>query len=126
MYKFVNGFGTNPIAESNDIIGSGNEFDTSVSKLLENINTDYHRSFPSRDNKDMLLSLVAGRKFVKVVQDNSVWGFIAKKDGEHKGLPMKKGDVLKAANWRAPAKHVRGSIFDTNTNWFRWTGPNYL
>ena len=126
MYKFINGIKPNPIVESKDIIGSGNEFDSSVTSLLNNINTDYHRSFPSRENKDMLLSLVAGRKFVKVVQDNSVWGFIAKKDGEHKGLPMKKGDVFKAASWRAPAKHVRGSIFDTNTDWFRWTGPNYL
>ena len=123
-FEFINGIKPNPIAESNDIIGSGNEFDTSVSKLLVNINKNYHKSFPS--NKDMLLSLVAGRKFVKVVQDNSVWGFIAKKDGEHKGLPMKKGDVFKASSWRAPAKHVRGSIFDTNTNWFHWTGPNYL
>ena len=125
-FKFINGIKPIPIADSNDIIGSGNEFDTSVSKLLENINIDYHRSVPSRENKDMLLSLVAGRKFVKVVQDNSVWGFIAKKDGEHKGLPMKKGDVFKPASWRAAAKHVRGSIFDTNTDWFRWTGPNYL
>ena len=125
-FKFINGIKPIPIAESNDIIGSGNEFDTSVSKLLENINKNYHKSFPSRENKDMLLSLVAGRKFVKVVQDNSVWGFIAKKDGEHKGLPMKKGDVFKAASWKAAAKHVRGSIFDTNTDWFRWTGPNYL
>ena len=124
MYKFINGIKPNPIAESNDIIGSGNEFDTSVSKLLENINKNYHKSFPS--NKDMLLSLVAGRKFVKVVQDNSVWGFIAKKDGEHKGLPMKKGDVFKAASWRAPAKHTRGNIFDNNQDYFRWTGPNYL
>ena len=74
----------------------------------------------------MVLSLVAGSKFVKVVNENSVWGFIAKKDGFHKGLPMKVGDVFKPASWRAPAKHVRGSIFDTNTNWFRWTGPNYL
>ena len=126
MYKFINGIKPIPIAESNDIIGSGNEFDTSVSKLLENINKNFYKSFPSRENKDMELSLVAGRKFVKVVNDNSVWGFIAKKDGEHKGLPMKKGDVFKAASWRAPAKHVRGSIFDTNTNWFHWTGPNYL
>ena len=124
MYKFINGIQPNPIAESNDIIGSGNEFDTSVSKLLENINKNYHKRFPS--NKDMLLSLVAGRKFVKVVQDNSVWGFIAKKDGEHKGLPMKKGDVFKAASWRAPAKHTRGNIFDNNQDYFRWTGPNYL
>ena len=125
-FEFINGIKPIPIAESNDIIGSGNEFDTSVSKLLENINKNFYKSFPSRENKDMLLSLVAGRKFVKVVNDNSVWGFIAKKDGEHKGLPMKTGDVFKAASWRAPAKHVRGSIFDTNTNWFRWTGPNYL
>ena len=125
-FKFINGIKPNPIVESEDIIGSGNEFDSSVTSLLNNINTDYHRSFPSRENKDMLLSLVAGRKFVKVIHDNSVWGFIAKKDGEHKGLPMKKGDVFKPASWRAPAKHVRGSIFDTNTNWFAWTGPNYL
>ena len=124
MYKFINGIKPNSIVDSGDIIGAGSDFDSSVDRLLKNINTDYHRSFPS--NKDMLLSLVAGRKFVKVVRENSVWGFIAKNDGEHKGLPMKKGDVFKAASWRAPAKHVRGSIFDTNTNWFRWTGPNYL
>ena len=123
-FKFINGIKPIPIADSNDIIGSGNEFDTSVSRLLENINIDYHRSFPS--NKDMELSLVAGRKFVKVVRENSVWGFIAKKDGEHKGLPMKKGDVFKAASWRAPAKHGRGTIFTDNTNWYQWTGPNYL
>ena len=124
MYKFINGIKPDSIAESEDIIGSGNEFDSSVDSLLKNINMKYHGSFPS--NKDMELSLVAGSKFVKVIHDNSVWGFIAKKDGEHKGLPMKVGDVFKPASWRAPAKHVRGSIFDTNTNWFRWTGPNYL
>ena len=35
-------------------------------------------------------------------------------------------DVFKAAGWRAPAKHVRGTIFSSKTNWFSWTGPNYL
>ena len=124
MYKFINGIKPNPIVESVDIIGSGNKFDSSVDTLLKNINMNYHIGFPN--SKDMILSLVAGRKFVKVVHDNSVWGFIAKKDGEHKGLPMKKGDVFKPASWKAAAKHVRGSIFDTNTDWFRWTGPNYL
>tara|TARA_Y100001949_G_scaffold52338_1_gene44053 strand:- start:548 stop:907 length:360 start_codon:yes stop_codon:yes gene_type:complete len=105
---------------------NGVEYDWSdaIENLLFNINVKYHESFPT--NKDMVLSLVAGSKFVKVIHDNSVWGFIAKKDGLHKGLPMKVGDVFKPASWRAPAKHVRGSIFDTNTNWFRWTGPNYL
>ncbi len=115
MYKFINGITPNPIKD---------DFDEAMDNLLNNINTDYHKGFPK--NKDMVLSLVAGRKFVKVVNENSVWGFVAKKDGVHKGLPMKAGDVLKAASWRAPAKHTRGNIFDKNQNYFRWTGPDYL
>jgi hypothetical protein len=115
MYKFINGIKPNPIK---------GDFDEAMDNLLNNINTDYHKGFPS--NKDMVLSLVAGSKFVKVVNENSVWGFVAKKDGVHKGLPMKAGDVLKAASWRAPAKHTRGNIFDKNQNYFRWTGPDYL
>ena len=75
----------------------------------------------------MDLSLKPGRKFIKVVHNNSVWGFIAKVDGVHKGVPMLKGDILKAATWRAPAKHSRGSIFDSEMHKsFSWTGPNYL
>ena len=111
-------------AESEDIIGAGSDFDSSVENLLNNIDKKYHESFPN--GRNMLLSLVAGRKFVKVVNDNSVWGFIAKVDGEFKGLPMIKGDVFKAASWKAPAKHARGSIFSDDTSWFAWTGPNYL
>ena len=43
----------------------------------------------------------------------------------HKGVPMKAGDVLKAAGRSAPAKHTRGNIFDVNQDYFRWTGPDY-
>ena len=67
-----------------------------------------------------------GRKYTKVLQGSSVWGFIANDDGVLKGIPYKKGDVFKAAGWRAPAKWQRGSIFDSGTNWFHWTGPRYL
>ena len=115
MYKFINGIKPNPIKS---------DFDEAMNNLLNNINTNYHKGFPK--NKDMVLSLVAGRKFIKVVSENSVWGFVAKKDGVHKGLPMKAGDVLKAASWKAAAKHTRGNIFDKNQDYFRWTGPNYL
>ena len=114
MYKFINGIKPNP---------PKSDFDEAMNNLLNNINTNYHKGFPK--NKDMVLSLVAGRKFVKVVNENSVWGFVAKKDGVHKGLPMKAGDVLKAAGWSAPAKHTRGNIFDKNQDYFRWTGPDY-
>ena len=72
------------------------------------------------------LDIKSGRKFDKVVSNGSVWGFVAKTNGVLKGIPYFVGDVFKAAGWRAPAKHVRGSIFSSETNWFSWTGPNYL
>ena len=51
---------------------------------------------------------------------------MAKTNGLLKDIPYFVGDVFKPAGWRGPAKHVRGSIFDTNIDWFSWTGPNYL
>ena len=101
------------------------DFDKAVDNLLSNIVIKYNEFIPDsyRECKPIL---VKGRKFIKVIEDNSVWGFIAKKDGEHKGLSMKVGDVFKPAGWRAPAKHVRGTIFTDSTDWYEWTGPNYL
>ena len=52
-----------------------------------------------------------GKKYTKVIQGTSVWGFIAKADGVVKGVPCKKGDVFKAAGWRDPARYTRGNIF---------------
>ena len=72
------------------------------------------------------LRLSQGRKYIKVIQNGSVWGFIAVTDGVLKGITYKFGDVFKAAGWRAPAKHVRGSIYLDRTDWFHWTGPRYL
>ena len=72
------------------------------------------------------LDVRSGRKFDKIVSNGSVWGFVAKTDGVLKGVPYFVGDVFKAAGWRAPAKHARGSIFSSKSNWYSWTGPNYL
>tara|TARA_B100001564_G_scaffold347847_1_gene349043 strand:- start:395 stop:781 length:387 start_codon:yes stop_codon:yes gene_type:complete len=107
---------------------NGLSFDDAMDTLLVKIQEDYNK-WGSRSgiDKKMDLSLKPGRKFIKVVHNNSVWGFIAKVDGIHKGLPMLKGDILKAAGWRTPAKHSRGSIFDSEMHKsFSWTGPNYL
>ena len=107
---------------------NGLSFDDAMDNLLVKIKEDYDK-WGSRSgiNKKMDLTLKPGRKFVKVVNGTSVWGFVAKVDGVHKGLPMLKGDILKAAGWRAPAKHSRGSIFDSEMHKsFSWTGPNYL
>ena len=103
-------------------------YDSAISDLLIGINNKYKSWNTSTTYKPdgMVLSIKPGRKFDKVIHDNSVWGFVAKTDGMLKGIPYFVGDVFKAAGWRAPAKHVRGSIFDYKNDWFQWTGPNYL
>ena len=106
---------------------NGLSFDEAMDNLLLQIQVDYDNWGGNRMNRTLNLSLKPGRKFIKVVNDNSVWGFVAKVDGVHKGVPMLKGDILKAAGWSAPAKHSRGSIFDKDFHKsFSWTGPNYL
>ena len=117
-------------------------YDSAVDNLLVGIGNDYDRwSNPNGDGVDEQMKLIkeasavkfkktlymkSGRKFDKVIHGTSVWGFVAKTDGMLKGIPYFVGDVFKAASWAAPAKHVRGSIFATEQNWFQWTGPNYL
>ena len=104
-------------------------YDSSISKLLENIKVDYSKFMSNPEmveNFNNGVSVKPGRKFDKVMHGSSVWGFIAKTDGVLKGIPYFVGDVFKAASWRAPAKHVRGTIFSSETNWFSWTGPRYL
>jgi len=104
---------------------NGLSFDEAMDNLLVKIQEDYDTR--SYGGKKMNLSLQKGRKFIKVVHDNSVWGFISLVDGEHKGAPIKVGDIMKAESWRAAAKHSRGSIFDSEFHKsFSWTGPNYL
>ena len=107
---------------------SKTDYESYLNDLLEGINDKYKSWNTSTTYKPngMDILVKSGRKFDKVISDNSVWGFVAKKDGLHKGLPFKEGDVFKPASWAAVAKHVRGSIYDTNTDWYAWTGPNYL
>ena len=106
---------------------NGLSFDEAMDTLLVKIQENYSNWGGNRMNKTLDLKLKVGRKFIKVIEGNRVWGFIAKVDGVHKGLPMLKGDIMKAAGWAAAAKHSRGSIFDKEFHKsFSWTGPNYL
>jgi len=97
-----------------------NPYHESVEPTMKEIKLNSVKRF----NDGMKITL--GQKYDKVIQGSSVWGFVAKQDGMLKGIPYFVGDVFKAAGWAAPAKHVRGSIFNTEQNWFQWTGPNYL
>jgi len=110
---------------------SSSDFGQALLRLLDNIREDYekwsHSAAYRCDEGDMRsdITIKPGRKFIKIMRINAIWGFVAKADGMHKGVPMKAGDVLKAASRSAPAKHTRGNIFDNNQDYFRWTGPDY-
>lgn len=56
------------------------------------------------------LTFKPGRKYIKIVDNSngsaSVYGFI---DFD--------GNIFKAASWKAPAKGIRGSVFDENHSW---------
>ena len=105
------------------------DFWDAIGELITNIKKDYANwsSWPEgieRFNEGVTFK--QGKKYTKIIQGSSVWGFIANGDGVLKGIPYQKGDVFKAAGWAAPAKWSRGNIFDSNQNYFRWTGPDYL
>ena len=71
------------------------------------------------DNKTKIKN---GKKYIKIVQDTGVFCFIVKEDFKH----LKKGDVLKAAGYNAPALNsARGNVLAGNYP-IRWTGPLYL
>ena len=63
-----------------------------------------------------------GKKYIKIVQDTGVFCFIVKEDFKH----FKKGDILKAAGYNAPALNsARGNVLTGNYA-IQWTGPLYL
>ena len=108
---------------------SKTDFDSALDRLVENIHKNYagwsSRVEYKKGIETVDITIKSGRKFIKIIRDTSVWGFVAKSDGTHKGVPMKMGDVLKAASYNAAAKHTRGNIFDGKQDYFSWTGPDY-
>ena len=116
----INGIKPNPMM---------GDFDKAMNRLVENIHINYERWSSnlkySSGREKVDITIKPGRKFIKIIRENSVWGFVAIDDGMHKGVPMKMGDVLKAAGWASPAKHTRGNIFDNKQDYFSWTGPDY-
>ena len=108
---------------------SKTDFDSALDTLVEGIHLDFNKwrdnTAYGSDGERVNITIKPGRKFIKIIRDNSVWGFVAKAEGMNKGVPMKAGDVLKAAGWASPAKHTRGNIFDRCQDYFSWTGPNY-
>ena len=74
------------------------------------------------DNWDSKTKINNGKKYIKIVQENGVFAFIVKEDFKW----FKKGDILKAAGYNAPALNsARGNVLSGNYA-IQWTGPLYL
>ena len=100
------------------------EFLNALGELEMRIIEDYNAFMNNEDMRAKFkdnINYMPGQKYLKIVTENSVWGFINLKNKN-----FKEGDLLKAAGWRAPALNKpRGNIFDHNYV-INWTGPKYL
>lgn len=71
------------------------------------------------------LEVRRGQKYMKLIDEGSVWALVSMVEGVNKGSLVCKGDLLKPAGWNTPAKHSRGNIFDGSAKW-DYNGPAYL
>ena len=69
-------------------------------------------------------TITYGKKYIKITEKGGgVKAFVVGVDDDKK---FKKGDILKAAGWAAPARNAaRGNILDGGYP-INWTGPLYL
>jgi hypothetical protein len=98
-----------------------------VKNFLDKVNAERKEYYEKADmpNQYNELTVEIGNKFIRLWQGTGCWGFISRVDGDLKGSPIKKGDLLKAATWKAPAKHARGNIIDGSARYGVY-GPEYL
>ena len=108
-----------------------------MNTLIENIKTDYLEwttrcagakglDALTEINERMIaefnegITYKAGSKYIKVIKERGgVWGFVVNTDNDKK---FKKGDILKAAGWAAPARNFpRGNILEGGYT-VGWTG----
>ena len=116
------------VDKKSDKIGSG------IQNMIQGAKDDYIKwstmggkeltgySKDQVDKWENLFRVETGKKYIRVVKENGVFCFIVREDSGK----FKKGDILKAAGYRAPAKNsARGNVLTGNYN-IQWTGPLYL
>jgi hypothetical protein len=85
-----------------------------VETFIEKVNTEIQEYYSTQlpNLTPHPIEMRVGNKFIKLISNGCVWGFISRYDGEYKGAPIKKGDLMKPAGYASPAKHSRGNIID--------------
>ena len=105
--------GIKPEVGTKTIVGNTDDYSTALSKMINRIDEQYGEYY--KKNLSNLtyggISVNKGRRFDKLVIDNSVYCFVEKQTG----------DVYKSQTWKQPytkgKNPVRGSIYDTSTYW---------
>jgi hypothetical protein len=108
-----------------------------ISNMMSGAKADYERFHTSNGRKEIVpgsygdtqlkeydskTRVMPGKKYIKIVQDTGVFCFIVKEDFKQ----FKKGDILKAAGYNAPALNsARGNVL-TGDYYVQWTGPLYM
>ena len=113
---------------------TANNLNDGIKNMMEGAKADYVRmstsggkeltgySLEQTQKWDSKTRVTQGKKYIKIVQDTGVFCFIVKEDFKH----FKKGDILKAAGYNAPALNSpRGNVL-TGDYHIQWTGPLYL
>ncbi len=100
------------------------EFKNALGVLEQTIIADYDSFMDNPDMREEFRNELGykpgGRKYLKITNGNTVWGFINLTNPN-----FKEGDILKAAGWRTPAlNQARGNIFEDYS--VAWTGPHYI
>ena len=111
--------------------------DQGINNMMSGAKADYERFHTSNGRKEIVpgsygdtelkeydskTKVSFGKKFIKVVQGNTVFAFIVKEDTDK----FKKGDILKPAGYNAPAQNgARGNVL-TGNYYINWTGPLYM
>ena len=101
-----------------------------IQNLIDTMVEDYAKWAKSMDWDDSTtvkfadkIRTTEGKKYIKIVCNNSVAAFVVGVDNDKK---FKKGDILMAAGWNAPARNAaRGNILDGGYA-INWTGACYL
>ena len=133
-FKFINNIGNEPVKKDKVVKTYESKYDSNniernmdigLERLKRNIILKY-KNWGGHNVDGFNISFRFGRKFIKVLEGTRVWGFVAMENGIHKNHIYNRGDTFKPASWNAPAKHARGNVFYESTDWYEWTGPNYL
>jgi len=101
-----------------------NDFDRWTMRCRERDQYDLDDNYYDQRSKQFRESIrvTEGRKYIKIMKERSVWGFVVNTDDDKK---FKRGDILMAAGLNAPTRNAaRGNIFEEYS--INWTGPHYL